>query len=215
MHGLKTKQVLAQLREYKIIPVIRTNSPVDAYQVVSILNEIGFKTVEITMTVPNAANLIKQLNDEKRNLLIGAGTIINREQAEKCIKAGAKYIVSPFMVEEVLELCLELDIPCIMSGLTPTEINNAWLKHSPAIKVFPIHSMGGSEYLKSLKAIFPTIPLVPTGGVNLNNIDDYLKAGAEFVGVGNDLVNIDLVNNDINRIKEIGMRFLDKVFEHN
>lgn len=210
MQGNAVSDILAQLSTFRIVPVIRTSSIELAHKAIRFLLNTGFKTVEVTMSVPGSLELIKQFSAQK-DLLVGAGTVLNAKEAEACIQAGAKYIISPVLTEHVLELCKEANILCILSGLTPTEILAAWNLGCGAVKVFPAHSMGGPGYLKSLKSVFPSIPLVPTGGVNLNNIGDYLRAGASFVGVGSDLVNTALMEKNPELFTELGKKYLQAI----
>lgn len=207
--------VLEKLSDYKIVPVIRANSSDIAYTAIKVLKSVGFQTAEITMTVPGATDLIKDFSKD-RNLLVGAGTVVDIRVAEECIMAGAQYIISPFIVEGLPELCKEAGIACIMSGITPTEIHTAWSRGSSAVKVFPANSIGGPGHLKALKTVLPAIPLVPTGGVNLSNVNEYLQAGASFVGVGNDLVNTSkLEQGNYEFVAELGSKFIRKVQEQN
>jgi 2-dehydro-3-deoxyphosphogluconate aldolase/(4S)-4-hydroxy-2-oxoglutarate aldolase len=211
LQTFKKEHVLEKLTSYKIVPVIRGNTQEIAHDAVTTLKAAGFQTAEITMTVPGTIELISHFS-RLDDLLVGAGTVTNVEQAEKCILAGAKYIISPFIVDGLPELCREADVFCIMSGLTPTEIISAWNQGSGAVKVFPANSMGGPCYIKSLKTVMPHIPLIPTGGVNLDNIKHFLNAGASFVGVGSDLVNTALLEQgDLEGIACIGKEFLKAI----
>jgi 2-dehydro-3-deoxyphosphogluconate aldolase/(4S)-4-hydroxy-2-oxoglutarate aldolase len=203
--------VLAKLSDYKVVPVIRADSLDIAHAAVTTLKKVGFQTAEITMTVPGATDLIKEFSKDE-DLIVGAGTVIDIREAKNCILAGAQYIISPFIVEGLPELCREAGVCCIMSGLTPTEVYTAWSRGSGAVKVFPAKSMGGPGHLKALKTVLPSVPLVPTGGVNLNNIRKYLQAGAAFVGVGSDLVNLTMLEKgDYEGIAELGSQFLRAV----
>jgi 2-dehydro-3-deoxyphosphogluconate aldolase/(4S)-4-hydroxy-2-oxoglutarate aldolase len=207
----KKEHVLELLSSYKIVPVIRGDSQEVAHNAVTTLKAAGFQTAEITMTVPGAVDLIKHFS-KIDHLLVGAGTVVDIKQAEECINAGARYIISPFIVEGLSEICKEAGVFCIMSGLTPTEIITAWNKGCGAVKVFPANSMGGPCYLKSLKTVMPHIPLIPTGGVNLDNIKHFLNAGASFVGVGSDLVNTSLLEQgDFEGVARIGKQFLNAI----
>ena len=206
-----TSETIKKLTYSKIVPVVRTSSQDHAYQAVITLAKIGFKTAEITMTVPGAVELIKELSKDS-SLLIGAGTVYSVEEAQACIEAGARYIVSPVIVDNMPEVCKKSEVICIMSGLTPNEVLTAWQKGSEFVKIFPSDAMGGYSYLKALKSIFPSIPLVPTGGINLNNIQDYLKVGASFVGVGSELIGSGQESDrDEIEMIELGKKFLQAV----
>ena len=142
------------------------------------------------MTVPNAVALILQLTTGREDLLIGAGSVLDPEQARDCINAGAKFIVSPTTNFDTIEYCNEKEIVVMPGALTPTEILNASEAGADIVKVFPADSMGGAKYLRSLKAPMPHLKLIPTGGVDQSTAADFIKAGAEAVGVGADLVDL-------------------------
>lgn len=207
------REILTRLSGSKIVPVVRVHSPATARLAMKALIDAGFRTAEITMTVPGATDVIRELSSES-DFLVGAGTILDIRQAEASISAGAKFVVSPVIVEGLADLCREADVLSVMSGLTPNEVFAAWQKGSGAVKVFPARSMGGPGHIRSLKVVFPDIPLIPTGGVNIHNLADYLRAGAAFVGVGGDLVNekyIDQGRTDI--IIELGKKYLKSAQE--
>jgi 2-dehydro-3-deoxyphosphogluconate aldolase/(4S)-4-hydroxy-2-oxoglutarate aldolase len=168
--------------------VIRSNSTTWAEKAIDRLYQLGFRTFEITMSIPEATKLIEQFSTEK-GLLIGAGTVIDTHQAEQCIQAGAQYVISPCLVPELPKLCRDADVVSILSGMTPSEVLSAWQLGSDAVKVFPVQSVGGPSHIKALKSVFPDIPLIPTGGVNITNVAAYFAAGSTLVGVGGDLVN--------------------------
>jgi len=185
---MKKSQVLKKIREVGIIPVIRTTSADEARSVIGAILAGGIKILEITMTIPNAVELIENLAQELNNdAIIGAGTVLNIETAQKCIEAGAKFIVSPIFNAKIVSLCNQSSIVVISGALTPTEIFIAWQNGADLVKVFPASAMGGASYLKAVKAVFPQIEIVPTGGVNLENATDFIEAGAFAVGIGGEL----------------------------
>ncbi|WP_335871233.1 bifunctional 4-hydroxy-2-oxoglutarate aldolase/2-dehydro-3-deoxy-phosphogluconate aldolase [Bacillus sp. 2205SS5-2] len=212
MQTYEVRHVFDKLSKYKIVPVIRADSQEIAHNAVSTLKAVGFQTAEITLTVPGAIDLITHFS-KREDLLVGAGTVKDLRNAEECIKAGAQYIISPLIVDGLPELCKEAGVCCIMSGLTPNEVYYAWRKGSNAVKVFPANSAGGPGHVKALKSVLPDIPLVPTGGVNLENINAFFDAGASFVGVGSDLVNKHLLEEgNSEEVANLGRKFLDKIF---
>lgn len=184
--------VLEQLSELRVIPVIRTKETENAVTAVQWLKEAGFRTFEITLTTPDAINIIVQLT-AKKDTLIGAGTVTSVNQAKKCIEAGAQYIVSPCVVPDLPAICHQYDIPCILGACTPTELHLAMEAEADAIKIFPVSLMGGSTYIKTLSSIFPGVPLIPTGGIKPNEVQEYLESGAICVGLGGVLVNETLI----------------------
>ena len=175
-----------------VIPVIRASSKEEALAVVAAIAAGGVTTIEVTMTVPDAIETIATLS-KRDDLLIGAGSVLDPETARECIAAGAQFIVSPATNFDTILYCNESDIVVMPGALTPTEIVNAWDAGADFVKVFPADSMGGAKYLRSLKAPLPQIKLIPTGGVNQETAADFIKAGAEAVGVGADLVDLNAV----------------------
>ncbi len=186
---MKKTQVLETIKREKLVPVIRTSGTDDARQSIEVLASVGIKVFEITMTVPNAVELIGELSESNSDLLIGAGTVMDKNQAEECIKAGARFIVSPAFDLETVLFCKENEIAVMPGTITPTEVLTAHKAGADCVKVFPCDAMGGAKYLKTLKTLFPEIEMMPTGGVNLETIGDFFRAGAFAVGVGTDLVD--------------------------
>lgn len=183
-------RVLDKIGREKLVPVIRADSRKDARTAIEILSNCGVKVFEITLTVPDAIDLIGELRAENKEVLIGAGTVLDKNQAEKCIEAGARFIVSPAFDAESVKFCREREIAVMPGCLTPTEVLTAWKAGADCIKVFPCDAMGGAKYLKTLKTLFPHIEMMPTGGVSLDTIADFFKAGAIAVGIGTDLVDV-------------------------
>jgi len=183
--------VIEQIRAIGIIPVVRAQSAGEALAAVDAICSGGIPVLKITMTVPGAVQIInelaKRLGDDA---LIGAGTVLDAETARQCIDAGARFIVSPSLDVPTIEACRTLRVPVFPGAMTPTEVVTAWKAGADAVKVFPANAVGGAAYLKSLKAPLPQIELVPTGGVSLKNIAEYIAAGALAVGVGADLVDL-------------------------
>ena len=183
--------VLQRIRDTGLIPVVRAESADLAMRAVEAIKAGGVSVLEVTMTVPGAIGVIKQLTaafgDEA---LIGAGTVLDPETARACIQAGAQFIVSPALNEETIAFCRENDVAVFPGALTPTEVVRAWNAGADAVKVFPAGAVGGASYLKALKAPLPQIELVPTGGVSLKTAADFIKAGAMALGVGADLVDL-------------------------
>lgn len=184
-------EVIEKIKQIGVLPVIRANSDEEARQVVDAVQLGGITTIEITMTVPNAVDLIKNLaNDFGGEILIGAGTVLDAETAAKCVEAGAKFIISPALNLKTIKFCNEQEIVVMPGALTPTEIVTAWNAGADFVKVFPASAMGGASYLKAVKAPLPHIKLIPTGGVSLDTAAGFIKAGAEAVGVGGELVDL-------------------------
>ena len=183
--------VIKQIREIGIIPVVRATTADEAMRAIDAIREGGISVLEITMTVPNAFSVIEQVTARfGHDALVGAGTVLDAETANSCISSGAQFIVSPALNLDTIAHCREHEVTVMPGALTPTEVVEAWSAGADFVKVFPAGAVGGASYLKSLKAPLPQIELVPTGGVSLKTAADFIKAGAAALGVGADLVDI-------------------------
>lgn len=185
-----TKQeVRQQIAAIGIIPVIRAATAEKAFLAVDALRKGGISVVEVTLTVPGAERVIEALRKQFDSaLLVGAGTVLNPESARRCLESGAQFIVSPGLNTATVAFVSSQKTLMIAGALTPTEIMAAWESGSDVVKVFPCNAVGGASYIKSLKGPFPQIPVIPTGGVNLQTAADFLHAGSEALGVGSELV---------------------------
>jgi 2-dehydro-3-deoxyphosphogluconate aldolase / (4S)-4-hydroxy-2-oxoglutarate aldolase len=208
------EEVSGRIRKCGVLPVIRAFSQEEALAVVDAVAAGGIDTIELTMTVPGAVEVIAKLTAERPELLVGAGTVPDPETARECITAGAQFIISPSTNFDTIAYCNEVDITVMPGALTPTEIVNAWEAGADIVKVFPAEAMGGAKYLRSLKAPLPHIRLVPTGGVSQSTAADLIRAGAEAVGVGADLVDLEAVRaGNAELITEAARKYLRIVAE--
>jgi len=174
-----------------LIPVLRARNAAQAHALVRAMIAGGVSIVEVTMTVPGAVDLLKELKREYgAKLLLGSGTVTTAAQAEATIEAGAEFVVSPSLHPEVIALTKASKKISIPGALTPTEVITAWNAGADYVKVFPCSAVGGASYLKSLLAPFPHLRLIPTGGVTPETAESFLRAGARALGVGSDLVNL-------------------------
>jgi 2-dehydro-3-deoxyphosphogluconate aldolase/(4S)-4-hydroxy-2-oxoglutarate aldolase len=180
--------ILDRLKALGVVPVIRTSNQKTAETAVEWLAEAGFETFEITLTTPGALEVIERFARQSE-LLIGVGTVLSIEDARRSMDAGARYIVSPCIVPGMPATTKAQDLPCMLGALTPTEVVRALGEGADAIKIFPVSSGGGASHVKALKSVFPDICLCPTGGISVENITPYFDAGADFVGVGGQLVD--------------------------
>lgn len=168
--------------------MVRSKSHDEAKGVIEAILAGGINVLEITMTTPNAIGLIGEcVKKYADKVIVGAGTVVDLETSKRCFDAGVKFIVSPMFDEATVKFCNQNQIVIMPGALTPTEIFNASSKGADVVKVFPISSMGGVPYLKAVRSVYPNIEIVPTGGVHLENYDEYLNAGAFAVGIGSDL----------------------------
>ena len=178
-----------------LIPVLRAKNAAQAHAIVKAMIAGGVTVVEVTMTVPGAVDILKDLKKEYgTDLLLGSGTVTTAAQAEATIEAGAEFVVSPSFHAAVVAKTRELGKVSIPGSLTPTEVISAWDAGADYVKIFPCSAMGGASYLKSLLAPFPHLKLIPTGGVTLQTAESFIKAGARALGVGSDLVNLAAVD---------------------
>ena len=207
-------ETIARIRKTGVLPVVRAASAADAALLIERLVAGGIDVIEITMTVPEAAELIAESAKKYgSNAVIGAGTVLDAESAERCIDAGARFIVSPALDLKTIEFCNAKGVAVMPGALTPTEVVTAWNAGADVVKVFPAGAMGGAAYLRSLKVPLPHIKLIPTGGVTLETAADFIRAGAEAVGVGADLVSMDALRTDPNSITETARKYLKTVAE--
>jgi 2-dehydro-3-deoxyphosphogluconate aldolase/(4S)-4-hydroxy-2-oxoglutarate aldolase len=188
----------------RVVPVLRLASAELTERAVGCLAEAGFTSVEITMTTPGAVELIKEL----KGLVVGAGTVLDLDAAQRCIDAGARFLVSPCLVPGMAKLAHGAGCAALIGGFTPGEILAAQREGADIVKVFPASS-GGPEHLKAIHAVFPDILLCPTGGVSLQNLQAYFDAGAALVGVGNNIIDqAALAAGDRARVIACARRFL-------
>ena len=183
-------EAIRKVAEIGIVPVVRARTVDEANRAVEAICAGGIPIVEITMTVPDAVSVIREVAHKYGSkVLVGAGTVTKADQAEECIAAGAEFLVSPGLSVPVLAVARTRGKLAIPGALTPTELMNAQAAGARLVKIFPCGSVGGPKYLKALKAPFPNAQLIPTGGVNAANAADFIAAGAFALGVGADLVD--------------------------
>ena len=182
-------EVLKSLKEIGLVPVLRAESVEKALALAEAIAAGGVTVLEITMTVPGAIQVMRKLAEQRPDILIGAGTVLDPETARACILEGAQFVVSPALNPKTIEMCHRYSVAVLPGALTPTEIVTAWEAGADVVKVFPASALGGAKYLSSVKAPLPQVELIPTGGVSLATAKDFLEAGAFALGVGADLVN--------------------------
>src|SRR5438094_7489292 len=183
------QKVRDRILEIGIVPVVRASSPGEARIAADAVCQGGIPIVEITMTVPGALEVIRELAKNSRSdVLVGAGTVLNREAARRCLDAGAQFLVSPGLNLQTVEFAVREEKLMMAGALTPTEVITAWEAGADFVKVFPCGQVGGAKYIKALKGPLPQVPLVPTGGVHLSTAGEFIEAGAAALGVGGELV---------------------------
>jgi 2-dehydro-3-deoxyphosphogluconate aldolase/(4S)-4-hydroxy-2-oxoglutarate aldolase len=183
------QQVRDRILEIGIVPVVRAGSRREALLATAAVCEGGIPIVEVTMTVPGAIEVIRELaKDHSGKVLIGAGTVLEVETARRCRDAGAEFLVSPGLNLQTVEFAVREKMLILAGALTPTEVITAWNAGADFVKVFPCGQVGGAKYIQALKGPLPQIAMVPTGGVNLSTAAEFLEAGAAALGVGGELV---------------------------
>ena len=207
--------VRSRILEIGIVPVVRATSAAEARMAAEALAAGGISCVEITMTVPGAVDVIRDLaSNMGKDVVIGAGTVLDAATAEKCIDAGAQFLVSPGFDAQTVDWAVKHNILMAAGALTPTEVITAWRAGSDFVKLFPCANVGGAKYIKALRGPLPQVPLIPTGGVNLETAAVFLKAGAAALGVGGELVLADaLKNRQPERITDLARRYVALVRE--
>ena len=184
---------LSLLQQYRAIAVIRYPHINIGLLMAQAVAAGGIRIIEITWNSPQPEKLVSQLRHQLPECMIGAGTILNLQQLESAIAAGAKFIFSPHLNTKLIETAITANIPVIPGALTPTEIVTAWEAGATCVKVFPIQAVGGINYLKNLQSPLGQIPLIPTGGVTVENAPDFIQAGAVAVALGGNLFPKQLV----------------------
>jgi 2-dehydro-3-deoxyphosphogluconate aldolase/(4S)-4-hydroxy-2-oxoglutarate aldolase len=203
---------LARVLNRKIVAVIRSSSPDQLVDVAEALLAGGVEVMEVTFTVPRAAQVIEQVAAKLGSrILLGAGTVLDPETARIAFLSGAEFIVSPAVNVEVIQMCRRYSKLVMPGAFTPTEVVTAWQAGADIVKVFP-SDLVGPKYLKLLHGPLPHIRLMPTGGVNLDTAADFLSAGACALGVGSSLVDQKaLAAGDMKKIESLARQFVEVV----
>jgi len=206
---MNKEELRARVEEVGIVPVIRTASADDARFAVEEVANGGIPIVEVTMTVPGAIAVIRDLVKTVPEVILGAGTVVDPDTAQQCIDAGAQFISNPALDIPTVELVAKNPKAIILSGgLTPTEVLNAWKAGADFVKVFPCSLVGSDNYIRTLKRPFPQIPLIAGGGVNQQNAAHYLLAGVAALSVGKELIPKEsMLLHKPDRIRELTKRF--------
>lgn len=209
---MNKETVRSRIEQIGIIPAIRVSTQEDALFAAETVREGGIPIAEVTMTIPGAIGVIQELVQKYPELIVGAGTVIDVETAERCLDAGAHFLTSPGFDLGMVELALKRDVVVLPGALTPTEIMMASRAGSDFVKVFPCAPLGGASYIKALKTSFPAVPLIAAGGVSQQTAIDFLVAGSTALGIGRDLFPKDAVERrDAGWIHELARRFLEIV----
>jgi len=211
---MKREAVRALIEEVGILPSVRVNSPDLARFGAETVYAAGIPIVEITLTVPNALDVINDLSTRYPEMAVGAGTILDENMASQAVRAGARFLTSPGFVPEVVAYARKYDVVVFPGAMTPTEIISAWRAGSDLVKIFPAAPVGGVQYVRALKIPLPQIKLIVSGGVNQLTAVEFISAGASAIGDGGELLPLEaLTFRQHNRIHELARRFIGMVKE--
>jgi 2-dehydro-3-deoxyphosphogluconate aldolase/(4S)-4-hydroxy-2-oxoglutarate aldolase len=209
---MNKEDVRARIEDIGIMPSIRVASAELALFAAETVYEAGIPVAEVTMTVPNAVEVIAQLTQNYPNFVVGAGTVLDTDTARRCVDAGARFLTSPGLVPEVLEFALKSNIVAIPGALTPTEVIAAWKAAADFVKIFPCAQVGGDQYIRALTVPLPQIKLIASGGVNQLTATNFIYAGASSLGIGSELMPRKAVATRQDQwIRELARRFLEAV----
>lgn len=208
------QEILAQIQETGIIPAIRVPSGADALFAARAVFHGGISVAEITMTIPGALDVISTLRHELPEMILGAGTVWRTDIARLALEAGARFLTTTGMVPEVVDYAVREKIPVLPGALTPTEVATAWMSGADMVKIFPCSQVGGAPYIRMLKAPFPSVRFVASGGVTQQTAGEFILAGADVLGIGADLIPHEAIRDHRPEwIHELARRFLLMVKE--
>jgi 2-dehydro-3-deoxyphosphogluconate aldolase/(4S)-4-hydroxy-2-oxoglutarate aldolase len=209
---LTRTEVRARIEEIGIVPAIRVPEVQHARFAVEALHRAGITIAEVTMTVPNALDVISETTRRFPRMVIGAGTVLDAETARRCLDAGARFLTSPGFLPDVVEFAVKNDVVVFPGALTPTEVIRAWKAGVDFVKIFPCSQVGGHHYIQTLKVPLPQIPLIASGGVTQQTAMDFILAGASALGIGEQLIPQEaLLKQNERQIQELARRFLSMV----
>ena len=205
-------ELVKEIKNNGIVAIIRTKYPDKLIKIAEAIFEGGVKFIEITMTVPNALKMIEKVRGTvSKEIILGVGSVLDPETAQKAIDAGAQFVVSPIFKKEIIDKAHKNNVPAVPGTFTPTEMLNAHQYGADIIKVFPADILG-MKFFKAVKAPMPDLNLMPTGGVNLDNAGDWINAGACAVGIGTALLDVKAIEqNNYKKLTENARRINDSI----
>jgi 2-dehydro-3-deoxyphosphogluconate aldolase/(4S)-4-hydroxy-2-oxoglutarate aldolase len=210
--GMTKQGMLARIEEIGIIPAVRAHSAADAVFSSESVFGGGIPIVEITMTTPDAIGVISQLIRSNPTVIVGAGTVLDLDAARACLDAGSAFLTTTGLDPEIVQFAHEHDILIIPGALTPTEVMMARKAGAAFVKMFPCSSVGGPSYIRALRSPFPETRLIASGGVTQQSAADYIRAGANVLGIGRDLLPEDAIRaRNSEWIQELARRFIGMV----
>jgi 2-dehydro-3-deoxyphosphogluconate aldolase / (4S)-4-hydroxy-2-oxoglutarate aldolase len=204
--------IRAGIAEVGIIPAVRLATAEDARFAAEAIYSSGIPIVEVTMTVPGAVAVISHLAKQNSALIVGAGTVLDVETAQQCLDAGVAFLTTPGLDLEIVNFAVKHGTVVFPGAMTPGEVMAAARAGSDFVKIFPCAQLGGPSYIRALKAPFPKVALIASGGVNQDNAADFIRAGAVAVGIGRDLIHPDAIKRrEDGWIRELSRRYLSMV----
>jgi 2-dehydro-3-deoxyphosphogluconate aldolase/(4S)-4-hydroxy-2-oxoglutarate aldolase len=205
-------EIVNEMKDNGVVAVVRTKHPDKLIKIAEAIYEGGVKFIEITMTVPNALKMIEQVRNSVRDeIIIGVGSVLDSGTAQNAIDAGAQFVVSPIFKKDIIDTAHKNNVPAMPGTFTPTEILTAHQSGADVIKVFPADVLG-MKFFKAVKAPIPDLNLMPTGGVNLDNAGEWIRAGACAVGVGTALLDVQAIEeNNYKKLTENARRINDSI----
>jgi 2-dehydro-3-deoxyphosphogluconate aldolase / (4S)-4-hydroxy-2-oxoglutarate aldolase len=210
--AMNKEQVRECIEQVGIIPAVRVSNREDAIFAATAVHNAGISIAEITTTFPEALDVIATLRKTIPQMIVGAGTVLDKETAQRCVQAGAQFLTSPGFVLEVVEYAKAQKVVVFPGALTPSEIITAWKAGSDLVKIFPCAALGGEHYIQSLKRPFAHVPLIASGGVNQQTARAFLRAGAAALGIGSELIPKESIEHrKEERIRELARRFIKSV----
>src|SRR5215472_194614 len=205
---MNRSEIAEVIRQTGIVPAVRVASADEAHFAVEAIASGGIPVVEITTTVPGCLDVIMHLIRHHPKMVVGAGTVLDLGMAQKCVDAGAQFLTAPGFDCAIVEFAAKHDIPSMPGALTPTEVVTAWRSGADFVKVFPCGQVGADSYIRALTRSLPQIPLVAAGGVNQQNAEAFILAGATAIGVGTQLIPTEAIERrQAKRVQELALRF--------
>jgi 2-dehydro-3-deoxyphosphogluconate aldolase/(4S)-4-hydroxy-2-oxoglutarate aldolase len=211
---LTKEEVRSRIHEIGIIPAVRLHSAEDALFAAEAVCGAGIPIVEVTMTVPGAVDVIREITRHNGDVIVGAGTVFYMETARRCLAAGASFLTSPGLDIDLVNFALGHDVVVFPGALTPSEVMAARKAGSDFVKIYPCFANGGPRYIRALKMPFPDVPLIASGGVDQQNAGDFILAGAAALGIGEHLIHQDAIKRRQGAwIHELSRRYIQMVAE--
>ena len=210
----KREKISASIIDEALVPIVRVHNSKLALPIAKALVAVGIRAVELTMTIPNALDAIRSIDQELGNeILLGVGTVIDDDTCKAAIDAGAKYVISPITKISIVENAHAMDRPVMLGAYTPSEAQTAYEAGSDFIKIFPADSLG-PNYIKALLAPLTHLKIIPTGGVNLDTMESFLAAGSVALGIGSSLLKKNIINSkNWRELEHLSKQHVDKLAE--